>query len=62
MNRKPRFEPSSSALRIVFAAIAIVATLSTGAFIDALASGLGAPGAVVVATAAPFVGAQGREA
>jgi hypothetical protein len=61
MNRTPRYQPSSQAIRTIFAAVAVVATLSIGAFIDALASGVGAPPAVM-AHATPFIGAQGREA
>ena len=41
---KPRYEPVSPMLRTLFAAVAIAATVSTGAFIDALADGgVGAP-------------------
>jgi len=40
---KPRYEPVSPMLRTLFAAVAIAATASTGAFIDALADGVGAP-------------------
>jgi hypothetical protein len=59
MNRKPqpRFEPSSPVTRTVFVAAALVATVVTGNFIDALAQGLGTA-APLTAHAAPVVVAQ----
>ena len=43
MNRRLQsgFEPSSPRLRMVFAAVALTATLATGDLIDALARGYG---------------------
>jgi hypothetical protein len=37
----PSFETSSPRMRCLFAVVAIAVTLSAGAFIDALANGLG---------------------
>lgn len=53
MNRKPQpgFEPSSPLLRTVFAAAALMATLATGDFIDALARGYGTTAPLTVQSA-----------
>ena len=57
MNRKPqlRFEPSSRLLRAVFAGLALMATIATGAFIDALAEGYGTTSPPIVNAASAVV-------
>ncbi len=60
MSRKPRtpFQPSSPALRTIFAVVAVSATLGIGQFIDALAHGAGTAAPLIVKSASSVVVAQ----